>query len=596
MKRNYRCVGGMVLGALLTLMGGCGGGGASLVAPTIASVLAELVRNNAQGMVPEKTLGAITLPACTVTGGAAPDYAVTYAITGLPTWLTFDAATRALALSGVTEVPQEGLAALPVTYTCTATSDSSNHAQLEFTVNDADNGGVTDGNEFVNGAVPLVGFHQAIDLTPDILSLYRIGTTSFLIPTNITKATTGMNPQDAADDTADFDGDAAVSGGGTNAVEIAAGTDPFIAASTGQFGAFTNMAGMLQAPYGMISADFNQDGFLDVATANMGFFGGNSVSIFMGNGDGTFDAEVSYTVGNSPQAIVAADMNGDGVLDLAVTNGTSDTISVLIGNSDGTFKTKVDYPAADNPRGIAAADVTGDGIVDLVTTDNGGALGNTVSLYTGNGDGTFQARTSFTVGTGPGSLVIADVNNDGILDIVSTSYGKFSAATGTTIQVLLGQGSGAFAAAVSYTVGTGPGVNVVADFNEDGNLDIATANNGASNVSVIVGNGDGTFGTHTEYAVGERPADMAVGDINGDGHMDIVVSNFNAGGADADGKTVSVLLGVGDGTFAAQQTYDVLTIAAGPVGVVLADLDNDGSLDLVVANYWDSSLSILMNQ
>jgi serine/threonine protein kinase len=236
-------------------------------------------------------------------------------------------------------------------------------------------------------------------------------------------------------------------------------------------------------PYAVAVADFNGDGKQDLAVSNLS---SDSVSVLLGNGDGSFKPAVHYPTGVEPHGVAVGDFNGDGKPDLAVANLKSDTLSVLLGNGDGSFKPAVSYTVGKGPRGVAIGDFNGDGKADLVVTD---FMENSVSILLGNGDGTFQAAASYRSIGRPISVAVADVNGDGKADLVASN----SAAD--TVSVLLGNGDGSFRPAVYYQVGSGPGAVVVADFNGDGKPDIAVENFGSDSVSVLLGNGDGTFRT-----------------------------------------------------------------------------------------------------
>ncbi|MFF3460660.1 FG-GAP repeat domain-containing protein [Streptomyces sp. NPDC002730] len=344
-------------------------------------------------------------------------------------------------------------------------------------------------------------------------------------------------------------------------------------------------------PLSVSTGDLNGDGDRDLVTANQA---ADTVSVLLGNGDGTFAAKVDYTTGNGPFSVAVGDVNGDGDRDLVTANLYADTVSVLLGNGDGTFAAKVDYTTGDQPYSVAAGDFDGDGDLDLVTANQ---LGNTVSVLLGNGDGTFAAKVDYTTGSSyvnggdqPVSVATGDFNGDGDLDLITAN------ARPDTVSVLLGTAGGTFGAPVRYSTsnsitgaeGHGPFSVAVGDFNGDGNLDLGAANflaypSGLG--AVMLGNGDGTFAAIIDFATGNRPVSLAAGDLDGDGNLDLVTAN-------QDPDTVSVLPGNGDGTFAAKIDF---ATGSGPHSVAVSDLDGDGDLDLVTANAFADTVSVLLN-
>ncbi|HEX8115133.1 MAG TPA: VCBS repeat-containing protein [Kofleriaceae bacterium] len=183
-------------------------------------------------------------------------------------------------------------------------------------------------------------------------------------------------------------------------------------------------------------ADVNGDAKPDIEVADID---GRTVSVLLGNGDGTFQAKVDYATGGRPSSVAVADVNGDGKPDLVTANIGSDsnsaTVSVLLGNGDGTFQAKVDYPTGSDPMSVAVADVSGDGIPDVVTANSSA---NTASVLLGHGNGTFQAKVDYSTGLFPVSVVVADVNGDGRPDLLVANENS------QTVSVLLGTGSGRF--------------------------------------------------------------------------------------------------------------------------------------------------------
>ncbi len=332
-------------------------------------------------------------------------------------------------------------------------------------------------------------------------------------------------------------------------------------------------------PLGIGYGDFNNDGKIDVAIVNSG---DNTVSILLGNGDGTFQPQTTFQVGSGPQGMIVADLNGDGKPDLAVTNSLDQTVSILLGNGDGTFAPQILESAGIGPKGIATADFNGDGKPDLAVTNYGDG---TVSVLLGNGDGTFNKQLTFRVGPVPVGIVAGTFTGSGKpQDLVVVN------SLDNTLSLLLGNGDGTFSAqsVIDPAIGTdniGDTVAsiVAADFNRDGNLDVAITS--SNTVTVLLGNGDGTFQQSPALvvAVPSRPLAIAAGDFNNNGTLDLAAVSAN-------GSTVLILAGNGDGTFQSQNSY---VVDASSRVIAAADLNGDGNPDLV--NSGIDRISVLVN-
>src|SRR6266568_4591979 len=345
------------------------------------------------------------------------------------------------------------------------------------------------------------------------------------------------------------------------------------------------VAGSKNGPSGIAVGDFNGDGKLDLAVVN---FGDWNIYVLLGNGDGTFQAARSVyfaSGGGFPWYVVTADFNGDGKLDLAVSNYGDNSFSVLLGNGDGTFQPPRTLPIATHPALVAVGDFNGDGKPDLAISSVGD---NTVSVLLGNGDGTFLAPQVTPVGLNPWYFAVGDFNGDGKLDLAVADYGcplDCTSSPSNTVTVLLGNGNGTFLPGPSLTVGNGPAGVAVGDFNGDGKPDLAVANLNDNTLSILLGNGDGTFQAPQTFAgVGTKPYFVAVGDFNRDGKPDLVITNHL-------GNTVTVLLGNGDGTFQPAQTF---LVDSDPVYATVADFNGDGVQDLAVANLHALTISVLL--
>jgi len=207
-------------------------------------------------------------------------------------------------------------------------------------------------------------------------------------------------------------------------------------------------------------------------------------------------------------------LTGDGIPDIVVANSASDTVSVLLGNGNGTFQPQHTFATGRQPFSVAVADLTGDGIPDIVTAN---AFDNTVSVLMGNGDGSFQPARAFPVGSRPYSVAVADVTGDGRPDIVTTNYGS------NDVSVLLNGGAGSFQTQQTFATDTAPVQTVVADVNGDGRPDLVTVSNHDSAAGVLLGSGNGTFQPVTA-ASGVGISDTPfLADLNGDGIPDSIV-------------------------------------------------------------------------
>jgi uncharacterized repeat protein (TIGR01451 family) len=367
------------------------------------------------------------------------------------------------------------------------------------------------------------------------------------------------------------------------------------AGSAVEFGVAKNYTVGMNAK-AIVVADFNNDGKLDIAVANSN---SNNVSILLGNGDGTFQATRNFDAGGTGgSSLAVADFNGDGKLDVAVgipanvqlpgCGGSS--VSILYGNGDGTFQPPRQAVAV-NSRDIVVAtgDLNNDNKADLVVIrfsfDSSLCGGGGSSVFLGNGDGTFQAEK---VLSNP-----PDFNGDGIPDLADAND-----FTGR-MKIWLGKGNGSYERLASGS--TSPtGGYMFADLNADQKQDRvsiqarATFSRVTSWVATLIGNGDGTFQPAQIYPPGGYACDhgacvgineIGVADFNGDGKLDVAVINAGMQG-------FRIFLGKGDGTLSGPFDFDT---GSGPLTFAIADLNGDHRPDLILSNINDGAISVVLN-
>lgn len=334
---------------------------------------------------------------------------------------------------------------------------------------------------------------------------------------------------------------------------------------------FSNRAGGPGGPqtriYGASGTDFNEDGFLDLATVNEV---SQDVRVFLNSADGLGNYDMPFLtpepIGNEASPNEPADFNRDGHADLCAAAASSSDVWILLGAGDGTFSSAQSVSVGASPHGIAVLDANGDGAMDIATSNTGS--GN-VSLMLNNGSGVFGAPSSIpTSGNGEYALGAADMNNDGILDLV------VGAINGQTVVVLRGNGNGTFTEISSQNAGGSIWMLTTGDVNGDGNMDVASANSFSNNGSILLGNGAGALGAPSTISTLPHVAATDLGDLDGDGDMDWELSSFGGGGW-------RVYRNNGAGVFTFDQEFTALN---NPSCAVLLDIDNDRDLDIALTD------------
>ena len=325
-------------------------------------------------------------------------------------------------------------------------------------------------------------------------------------------------------------------------------------------------------------ADLDRDGFPDLVAVNSA---GNSLSVFLGRGDGSFKSPTTLAVAGDPRQVTIADFDNDELLDLAVTSFAGNKAQVLLGNGDGTFDAASDInlgAMGGGPHSIASADFDADGNVDLVVA---GTTNKQFIALRGNGNGTFASPTLTSTDNEARGISVGDINGDGNFDAV------LAASDSGKINTMIGDGLGAFTQGTDASVNDDPFDVVLGYFNADRHLDMAAVNtkNTKEEISVFIGNGDGTFVNDVIYLSGEfEPRSLKAADINNDGITDLIVVNGTT--------SLSLLTGVGNGTF---NTAVLTGGVSNARHVEIGDVNLDGLADAVVAR--DSGIvSILLGR
>ncbi len=264
--------------------------------------------------------------------------------------------------------------------------------------------------------------------------------------------------------------------------------------------------------------DVNRDGRLDAVTHYMAADGLGEVLVQLGRGGVAFGPRIRVPGPDSPRRVAAADMNGDGILDLVVANSDMPGLYVIRGAGDGTFVSPRVFPGLTGVAGLAVGDVNRDGRPDVLLL-----RGSSLAVHLNNGAGGFRPVVTQPIGAAGNALALADLDRDGRLDAVVAS------ASTSTVRVLYGRGTGAFAAPIATSVGAPPTDLAIGRMNGDVWLDVATVSRDDSSVRVLYGRPARRLLRGPRMAVGAGASSVAIGDVSGDGRQDIVTGNPTAG-------------------------------------------------------------------
>ncbi len=341
-------------------------------------------------------------------------------------------------------------------------------------------------------------------------------------------------------------------------------------------------------PLDIALADLNDDGSLDLVTANVA---GKDITVLLNDGRGHFSASPTSPAptGLASHLVAIADFNGDEKPDLAVAAHASNGVAVLLGDGKGGFTAAPGSPFAalqsNSPHnhGLVLGDMNGDGHCDIVTANSDD---NSVSILLGDGRGGFAPATGspFAVGRRAYMPAIGDINGDGQLDVTVPNFGD------ATVSVLLGRGAGALRAAPGspLPVHQRPYCTALGDINADSALDLVVSHDETLLV-VLLGDGAGGFAKAPGSPVdaGQRGYRMRLVDVNADGRTDLITGTV--------GNSVAVLLGDGQGRFETAPGSP-FAVGTGPWGVEVGDVNGDGKLDIVTSNQESNNITILLGQ
>ncbi|MEE9443058.1 MAG: FG-GAP-like repeat-containing protein [candidate division Zixibacteria bacterium] len=333
-------------------------------------------------------------------------------------------------------------------------------------------------------------------------------------------------------------------------------------------------------PASITCSDLNNDGHQDIIVGN---YSSTSVTVLLGSGDGNFYDITHYPAGGKVWSLCAADMNGDGFSDIISANLQPFNFSILFNQGDGVFGEPSIYETEQGNLVVKGEYLDNDGDIDLVIT----TLRGRGQIFMNNGDSTFTQTGDLGVGLRAYGLDLSDYDNDNDIDIGVVNYVSMN-IPGRFIHYL-NKGDGSYYYPVlEYRCDPGSKSACSGDFNSDGNIDIAVANDESDNIFIIPGNGDGTFGEYASYFSGYSPRSIVSGDVDNDGDDDLIVANFMK---NHNGR-ITVLYN-DEGDFSENISFYAM---GSTQAVCAADFNEDDKIDIAATISYSNSVSIYLNQ
>ncbi len=358
---------------------------------------------------------------------------------------------------------------------------------------------------------------------------------------------------------------------------------------------FTNyiiyVPGFLPNPSYVVTGDFNNDYQLDIAVVNLAlyFFGIGNLGIYLGYGNGTFSQQISYPTGylSYPTSLAIGDFDNDNYLDIVVANSGTNSIGVFMGYGNGSFQSQISYSTGNSstPKSVAIGDFNNDSRLDIVAVNSNS---DNVCIFLGYGNGSFTRRIVYSMPntSNPISVAVNDFNNDNILDIVVAN------SHANNVCILLGYGDGSFENVITLSTGSdsGPCSIGIGDFNKDKSLDIAVANQISKNIGIFFGYGNGTFSSQNIYPAGSDSdlSSIVVSDVNNDTILDILATDYNAANS-----SIGIYYGFGNGNFTLPKIYST-GLNTLPSSIATGDFNNDSKVDLAITYFVRQSIGIML--